>query len=468
MNELWKIELLGGLRATHGGRTIARFPTRRTAALLAYLALDLDRRHSREALGALLWPEATPAARQEHLSVALAWLRGVLEPPGVPAGTVLRADRLSVQLNPAAVTTDAAGLPAEGFRHARFQPARCPEPTGEGFPALRAPFVGRRTEIALLQEILAPPDGKKAGVRLVTLTGSGGVGKTRLAVEIAGRLREAWQGHVQFVPLAGRSRSHSLLVAAAEALAPLPCLLILDGFEPRSPEEAALLGTLLARLPGLTCLVTARRRVGISGERAFAVAPLRGGESVRLFIERAGAACADLCMTAEDVPAAAELCRRLEGVPLGVELVAAHARWLSPEEMLVQLRSRFELLSRLRAGAERRRRALRCAMDWSVQMLSPDLGRFFARLGLFPGAWTVEAAEAVGETPLALDRLAQLCDLALILPPERVSDDSSPLRFRLPEALREYARDQLTLRERAEAECRHAGYLVALGEEISF
>ena len=349
-------------------------------------------------------------------------------------------------------------------------------------------FFGREKEIARVGEILR--DGQ---TRLLTLTGPGGTGKTRLAVEAAAHLLDSFEGAVWFAPLADLDDPNRLADALLDALS-LPrsaeadpaeqvvaalsaqaSLLVLDNFEQLVEGGGAeAVQNLLARVPTLTCLVTSRQLLGLPGEREFVVAPLptpggaNGGperlgayESVRLFVDRAQAVKPDFQVTNGNAPALAELCDRLEGIPLAIELAAARAQVLTPAQMLEQLANRFEFLVSRRRGVVERQRTLRAAVDWSFRLLAPELQRFFAALSVFRGGWTAEAAEAVTGEPLALDHLAQLRECSLVL-----TEDTGPqMRFRLLESLREYAGGRLASEERARAERRHADFFLALAEE---
>ena len=631
----WRIELFGGLRALQGERVITRFQTQKTGALLAYLAYHLPRpllskegsrggySHPREVLFELLWPECNPKAGRNSLSVALSSLRHQLEPPGVPAGAVIIADRLSVRLNPTAVTTDVAefetalqsaqqtgsqpeqthhlltavelyhgslltgyyenwilleqqrlselffqalrelidsleetgdlpsalqyahhGVLADPLREEahyelmrlyalagqrtaalrqyaelerilreefddaptaatrelarRISERGCEQPTSavsseqlavgrrqlavgavasnrrrqkrgvekqqaeavqpstinhqlltiSHLPLQLTRFFGREAEIAWLQATLLADE-----YRLVTLTGSGGSGKTRLACEAAGRLSDAFNGAVWFVPLADisdpqlivermrdalqlpRSSDVEPLEQIVNALLERKSLVVMDNLEhlirddaemqgyrdakmqntecipvslhPCIPHPSSLILTLLDRIPTLKLLVTSRQRLDVTGEREFFVPPLPtpGGEaipeslvrceSVQLFIDRAQAVKPDFQVTTANAGALKELCVRLEGVPLAIELAAARAQVLSPAQMVAHLDDRFGFLVSRRRDVVERHRTLRAAMDWSYNLLSPELRQFFAQLSVFRGGWTLEAAEAV-------------------------------------------------------------------------
>ena len=237
--------------------------------------------------------------------------------------------------------------------------------------------------------------------------------------------------------------------------------------------------TLLQRVPSLKRLITSRRPLDLPGEREFPVSPLLLPEypntrtpeyltsfpSVQLFVDRARAAHPDFRLTAANAAAVAELCARLEGIPLALELAAARAAVLTPALMLKRLRRRFELLTSPIPDAPPRHRSLRAALDWSYQLLPLEAQRFFARLSVFRGGWTLEAAEAVcadaghSTEPLVLDYVAQLRDASLL-----VTHGAEEIRFRLLETLREFAAEQLPPDESDRLSRRHLTYFTALAE----
>ncbi len=416
-----------------------------------------------------------------------------------------------------------------------------------GLPLQPTRFFGREQEIARMLALLSPSplssysEGAASGAstpnfllptpRLVTLTGPGGTGKSRLAVAVAERLLERFQGAVWFAALADltdpdliagaildalrlpRLPRQEPLEQAAAALSRHPALLILDNFEhlltepaptrkprkagstqaPRRPRGehpasyggAQIVQTLLARVPTLTLLVTSRQLLGLPGEQEFPVSPLptpNGREpleqmslfdSVRLFVDRAQAVLPYFQVSNANAPAVAELCDRLEGLPLAIELAAARAQVLTPQQMLAQLASRFAFLTSRRRGVEERHRTLRAAVEWSYRLLTPELQRFFLRLSVFRGGWSVEAAEAVCEAGapegvgpgpgLALDYLAQLRECSLLL----CEETAQGMRFRMLETLREYAQECLA--EAGELEVyrrRHADCFLTLAEQV--
>jgi predicted ATPase/DNA-binding SARP family transcriptional activator len=694
-----RLELFGGLRLLQGDRVLTRFRTHKAATLLAYLALHLRQSHPRDQLVDLFWPEMELEAGRVNLSTALTSLRRPLEPPGIPSGSVLVADRRSVQLNPAAVATDVAefdalldaasragdlaertvlleravGLyrgelfpgcleewallararcseryvdalehlaaareetgdlegalaaarraveadpyreepyraqmrlyafqgrvaaaletyrkleqvlqaelgvsPAAVTRELAAQLQRNPEAAGAGFPArgagpmpgghsapgqlatppaavpgsqLSAPPIadlgsrnadlkdrssqsaspnphsamggaapqallplqltrcfGREAEIAALIRRLGEPE-----TRLATLTGPGGVGKTRLALEVARHLAPTFDGRVWFVELAALPDPNLIpfavanalklplvsdkdpLEAVVEMLADTPCLLLLDNFEhllregpgPQGRESqpvnksdrptggTALVRLLLERVPQLTCLVTSRQPLHLGGEQEFPVPTLgvpTGTEtperlmewgSVALYADRAQLAKPDFALTERNAEAVARLCRKLEGMPLAIEMAAAWVKTLSPARILERLERQLELLVSRRRDLPPRHQSLRATIEWSHGLLTAEQQTCFARLSVFRGGWSLEAAEAVcgGE---ALTLLSELQEQSLLV----MMEGEGEARYRLLEPLREYAAEKLEEQGgTGAARAQHAAYFLALAEE---
>lgn len=313
-----------------------------------------------------------------------------------------------------------APSPAAPVEAAPLRPSR-PTPR---LPLQFTRFFGREEEIARLAETLLCSEA-----RLVTLTGPGGSGKTRLTIAVADRLQEAFREAIAFVPLADltdadqipdaimkaldlpRSADLDPLEQVVEVLNRHPSLLVLDNLEHLVEEGALLVKRLLERIPTLTCLVTSRQRLSLAGEQEFVVLPLptpRRSDSperllqyasVKLFVDRAQAVRADFQVTAANASAIAALCDRLEGLPLALELAAARALVLTPDQMLARLEERFDFLVSRQRGASSRHRTLRGAIDWSYRLLSADLRRAFARLSVFHGGWTLEAARPSARSP---------------------------------------------------------------------
>ncbi|HLV79240.1 MAG TPA: tetratricopeptide repeat protein, partial [Chthonomonadaceae bacterium] len=348
-------------------------------------------------------------------------------------------------------------------------------------------FFGRETELSRLQALLRLPQ-----TRLLTLTGPAGTGKTRLAIEVAARLWEAFAGAVWFVSLADLTKGrqiperlrNALPLPRAENLDPLeqaltfltaqPSLLVLDNFEHLVDEGAAIVPILLSRAPALTCLVTSRCWLGLTGEHEFFVSPLPAPhgegtpeqlsvyESVQLFVDRAQTVKPDFQLTAGNAAAIARLCAYLEGIPLALELATARALVMTPSQIAAQLDRRFDLLVSRKRDVAERHRTLRAAIDWSYTLLPPELQTFFVQLSVFRGGWNLEAAESVCEQPLALDYLTQLRECSLVM--AESSEDPSEIRFRMLETLREYAEEKWAPEQKAALQQRHFAYFLSLAE----
>jgi len=269
------------------------------------------------------------------------------------------------------------------------------------------------------------------------------------------------------------------LDALAAALAARgPSLLVLDNLEHLVDGAAPLVAALLERAPPLVCLVTSQRTLGLAGEREISLAPLpvpaAGLEptpedlvslaSVRLLIDRARAVRPDFQVTASSAAAVAEIVTRLEGIPLALELAAARLQVLSPAQLLARLGARLDLAGR-RRDAPARHRSLRAALEWSHDLLSPDLAAFFARLSVFRGGFGLEAAESVTGDALALDRLADLRECSLLQVEEGAPAGES--RYRLLETVRELAAGKLARDLLPDLRGRHAAFYLDLAERAA-
>ena len=364
-------------------------------------------------------------------------------------------------------------------------PNSAPQVLATRLPAPLTRFFGRQNEIAQIHSLL-----RDNGERLVTLSGPGGSGKTRLALEAARPLSGEWREIIAFVALADLSDAAFIFAAIRDALnlpaapniAPLdqilealserPVLLLLDNFEQLVEDGAPLIQELLERLPELSLVVTSRQVLGLPGEREFPVAPLpvpaldaapdllKEYSGAALFIDRAQAARVDFRVDERNASAIAAVCQRLDGIPLALELAGARSLVLSPAQMLEKLKNSFDLLATRQRGVPERHRTLRAAIAWSYGLLSKELQRFFARLSVFRGGWTIEASETVCEEIEALDYLSRLRECSLIVTEER----GDQTRFRMLETLREYALDQLDEDARTAGENRYCAYFVALAE----
>ena len=309
-------------------------------------------------------------------------------------------------------------------------------------------FVGRDREVAELTALMS------GGARLVTLTGPGGSGKSRLAIEAAGELIPAFKAGAFWVGLAALRDPALVTAAVAQTLGAkrgLPehigereLLLVLDNLE-QVVEAAPELAVLLEACPNLTLLVTSRELLRVRGEVPYPVPPLAGPDAVRLFCARA---------QTEPDETIGELCRRLDRLPLAVELAAARASVLSPAQLLDRLAQRLDLLKGGR-DADPRQQTLRATIEWSHELLPPTEQRLFARLAVFAGGATVEAAEAVCEAHV--DQLQSLVDKSLVR--------HSRERFWMLETIRDYAAEQLRHSgEETAIARRHLEFCLALAE----
>lgn len=330
-------------------------------------------------------------------------------------------------------------------------------------------FFGREDELARLRELVALE-------RLVTITGPGGMGKTRIALEALQRRWPPAGEAAWFVPLADVLDARSVPAAVARALKvgpgperePLdriadflrgvPALLVLDNLEQLAGAIAPVVRGLLERAPALAIVATSRVRLGLEGERELALAPLAQEVALRVFLDRAQAVRPDFELTPANEGAVNELVRRLEGVPLALALAAARTQVLSPGQILERLAAPLDLLATRRTDLPERHRTLRATIDASWELLGPELRRFFAALSVFRGGFTLESAEAVCEEPLALDLLAQLRDASLVTASE------GELRFALLETLRTYGKEKLPEEERRELGGHHAEHFLDLAE----
>jgi predicted ATPase/DNA-binding CsgD family transcriptional regulator len=374
-------------------------------------------------------------------------------------------------------------------------------------PSQLTSFIGREREIAQVRTLLA-------ATRLLTLTGAGGIGKTRLALETAALLLPEYPDGVWLVELAPlpdpalvpqavalsvgvrQEFSRPVLESLASALRGSRVLLVLDNCEHMVAACAALADTLLRACPRLRILATSREALGVPGETAWpvpaltlpgplapaptgaaarpALTELAASEAVRLLVNRAGAVSPGFRLSERNAPAVADVCRRLDGLPLAIELAAARVNTLGIQEIAARLDDRLRLLARGGRTAPPRHQSLRAAIEWSYEQLDASECLVFDRLSVFAGGWTLGAAEAVcGPAPedpepppvaSALDLLARLVEKSLVL--AELAPDGA-VRYRLLETLRQFGQEHLRARggtELGATRRRHAAFFLGLVE----
>jgi predicted ATPase len=397
------------------------------------------------------------------------------------------------------VRDDLALLLSEGFAaNSRADRSASPASNSDrrgprSLPVTSTTLIGREQDIVEVSELLAKPE-----VRLVTLTGPGGIGKTRLAIAVGEQLDDRYPQGTVFVPLASIAEPELVVprIAAAvgvtiegvrppldvlvEQLADTPTLLVLDNLE-QIVGVAPDLDQLLAGCPGLKILATSRTVLRLRAEREYPVGPLTvpafsgpaaiealaSLPAVQLFVDRAQAARYDFALTDENALAIVEVCRRLDGLPLAIELAAARTRLLEPDALLARLGSRLDALGTGPVDLPERQRTLRATVEWSFGLLDDEEQHMLATLSIFVEGWTVEAAVHVSglTEDRALDLLDSLAGHSL------VSVDATDVgpRFRMLAAIRELGAERLAAgADLAAVERRHAEYFGALVENAEW
>lgn len=490
----WRVELLGELRVICDEQVVTHFESRKVVALLARFALQPQRVHTREELADLLWPETDRETGLARLRHALSSLRRTLVPTDLTGESFFVADRQSVRVRPEALHCDVRDVES-AIRQRKWAEAKrlyqgellpgfyddwlCDErerlaalmeslpesaeptpsvvPLALGtqqclLPGYLTRFLGREAEREQLAQLVSQ-------CRLLTLLGPGGIGKTRLAVELAQQLSTSY-AVVAFVALAECFDANQILDrvraalqlaggerSALEQLVPFlyerPTLLVLDNLEQLLESGGGeAIEQLLLAAPSLTCVVTSRQVLGIAGEQAFPVSPLAADPSLALFLDRARAARPDFALSERNRDALTDLCEKLEGVPLALELAASRIRSLTPSEMQSQLEQSLRLLVRPPIGSQKNARhaSLHAAIAWSWRLLPAHQQAFFAQLSVFRGGWTAAAAQRVCEVSDAQERLTALTDASLVWSNESPRGES---RYHLLELIRTFATEQL-------------------------
>jgi predicted ATPase/DNA-binding SARP family transcriptional activator len=333
-------------------------------------------------------------------------------------------------------------------------------PPGARIPHVGSSILGREAELDAALDLI-----ERSDVRLLTLTGAGGIGKTRLALELARRLGE----RSRLVELAAIADADRVLPtigtaigaeegsesAVAAALGDDPVVLFLDNFEQVLAGAPAVAG-LLSAVASLTAVVTSRAPLRIAGEHELPLPPLARDPAVELFVSRATDHDPGFAPGPDDLSSITAICTRVDGLPLAIELAAARTRVLSPTQILERIGRRLDLLTAGRRDAPERHRTLRATIAWSHDLLEADEQRLFVQLAVFQAGWTLEAAEAVAEGEV-LDALSALVDHSLV-----IRDGS---RFRMLETVREYATERLAAApDAAEVGRRHALWCLELAE----
>ncbi len=365
-----------------------------------------------------------------------------------------------------------------------FPPLRSQNAVSSNLPVQLTTFVGRSQDIAEVKALLKT-------TRLLSLTGGGGAGKTRLSQQVASELLKEESINVWVVELENVREVAAVPSALALALnlpirpgsdlkqqiidylRPLKVLLVLDNFE-QVVEAAPIVNDLLRQCPELICLVTSRELLRIAGETEYQVRPLSvppsegkvedwsAFESIQLFIERCQSYRPDFVLTETSGPFVAELCRRLDGIPLAIELAAARIRAMSPQQILQRLSGRLDLLASTQRDLPERQRTLRGAIDWSYDLLTEAERAVFSELAVFSGGFFLEAAEEICLSPETFDSVFSLRDKSLL----KADEVDGETRYSTLESVRDYAIEKLrAVNELETFKERHASYYLKKATE---
>ena len=469
--------------------------------------LEVDFRSDQFSFGSVLYEMLTgkPAFQRDSMAETMAAiLRDRLEPisslnPETPAPLVWVVERCldkKPEQRYSSTRDLVRDLVATRDRLSEVQ-MEGPQSRPSNLPTSRTAFIGRDREVEAVKELLLRPD-----VHLVTLTGPGGIGKTRLGLQVGEALADHFAGGAYYVPLAPVSDPRLIAPAIAQTLGlretggqsplealkahlqhslRLPTILLLDNFE-HLVAEAPLVAELLASSAQLRLLVTSRAPLHVYGEHEYPVPPLEMPDpksvpaveeltrypAVALFIQRARAVKPDFEVNQENAAAVATICARLDGLPLAIELAAARIKLLSPSAMQARLESRLQLLTGGARDLPTRQQTLRGAIDWSYGLLTAGEQMLFRRLSVFVSGCTLEAVEAVCNTKSdmdldGLDGMASLVDKSLL---QRVERGEGESRFVMLDTIREYGLEHLAASgEEAATRRAHAAYCLVLAEE---
>jgi predicted ATPase/DNA-binding winged helix-turn-helix (wHTH) protein len=536
MKYLWRICFFGGLYLEDAqGNQTRRFRSQKAATLLAYLAYHVGQPLTREVLCDLLWKEEQLPIARQRLRVLLTSIRHQLEPGGIVQGTVLESiGNEAVRLRSDVVLTDlieaqhalkqgetprvpAAFLPNiyddwalrerdywepyvanvapvtkalplsySPFSISTSSPISASSPT---LPLYLTPFFGRETECQEIKALL------KQKTRLITVLGTGGIGKTRCVTEV---LRSWDDSPFWFCSLAGVSHAEAVATTLVEVLERKNttdalesivevlsrfsgALIVLDNAEHMLEEVVTLVETLLQRLPTVMFLITSRQSLHLAGETIYPLSPLDlptsdaspkcllEFASIALFTERAKASRPDFALTPALTPVVLALCQHLDGLPLALELAASRLSVLSPGQILAQVTAQSGALQTRQRGIPERHRTLLATQEWSYQLLTPTQQRFFTHLSIFQGTWSAEAALAVSCEPRTLEYLEDFaaCSLLQTHTLNNNNNSNSVVRFSLLQTMQQFAQSKLSPEEKHALQERHAAFYLPIHQQNS-